>query len=229
MNSRATPRAVVFDLDGLMFNTEELYQDVGAELLRRRGCEFGADLLDAMMGRPNHVALQIMIDWHGLPATVAELTRETDEIFPAILDARLEPMPGLLDLLTALESRDIPKAIATSSRRAFVEDVLARFELTPRFQFLLTSESVTQGKPHPEIYQKAAAALGYAPGEMAVLEDSANGCRAAVTAGARVVAVPGGHSRNHDFDGAEFIAESLRDPRIYALLGFDSAARPRSS
>ena len=95
MSSASTPRAVVFDLDGLMFNTEELYQDVGAELLRRRGCEFGADLLDAMMGRPNHVALQIMIDWHDLSATVDELSRETDEIFPAILDARLRAHAGL--------------------------------------------------------------------------------------------------------------------------------------
>jgi HAD superfamily hydrolase (TIGR01509 family) len=229
MNSPVSPRAVVFDLDGLMFNTEELYQDVGAELLRRRGCEFGADLLDAMMGRPNHVALQIMIDWHDLSATVDELSRETDEIFPAILDARLEPMPGLLDLLAALESHGIPKAIATSSRRSFVEDVLSRFALAPRFQFMLTSESVTHGKPNPEIYQKAAATFGLSTREIAVLEDSANGCKAAVSAGARVVAVPGGHSLNHDFTGAEFVAQSLRDRRIYAMLGLSlPGIRPSS-
>ncbi|MES1213301.1 MAG: HAD family phosphatase [Singulisphaera sp.] len=219
MSSATQPRAVVFDLDGLMFNTEELYQDVGTELLRRRGCDFGADLLDAMMGRPNHVALRIMIDWHDLPATVDELARETDEIFPAILDARLEPMPGLLDLLATLERHGLPKAIATSSRRSFVDDVLGRFDLGPRFDFLLTSESVTEGKPNPEIYQKAAATFGIAPAAMAVLEDSANGCRAAVTAGARVIAVPGGHSLQHDFSGAEFVAQSLADARIYALLG----------
>ncbi|HEY4311483.1 MAG TPA: HAD family phosphatase [Pirellulales bacterium] len=229
MSSSASPRAVVFDLDGLMFNTEELYQDVGAELLRRRGCEFGADLLDAMMGRPNHVALQIMIDWHELSATVDDLSRETDEIFPGILDARLEPMPGLLDLLAALERHGIPKAIATSSRRSFVDDVLSRFALAPRFDFLLTAESVTQGKPHPEIYQKAAARFGVPTSEIGVLEDSANGCRAAVTAGARVVAVPGGHSLNHDFSGAEFVAQSLSDPRIYAMFGLTPPTPGRSS
>ena len=194
MNSAAPPLAVVFDLDGLMFNTEELYQDVGAEMLRRRGHEFGPDLLDAMMGRPNRVALQIMIDWHGLSATVEDLSRETAEIFPPILDTRLEPMPGLLDLLAALERKGTPKAIATSSGRRFVDDVLSRFDLAPRFEFILTAESVTEGKPHPEIYQKAAAGFGLSPQQLAVLEDSANGCRAAVAAGARVVAVPGGHS-----------------------------------
>src|SRR3954451_12159522 len=113
------PTAVVFDLDGLMFNTEELYQEVGAELLRRRGYEFTQELLDQMMGRPSSIALQIMIDAHALKATVGELLAETDEIFPGILKERLAPMPGLIDLLAALEKNNIPKGIATSSRRSF--------------------------------------------------------------------------------------------------------------
>src|ERR687891_246549 len=138
------PRAVVFDLDGLMFNTEELYVEVGTELLRRRGYEFTQELLDQMMGRPSRVALQIMIDTHTLRATVEELLAETDEIFPEILDARLAPMPGLLDLMTALERHAIPKAIATSSRRSFVETVLEKFNFQPRFSPILTSEDITE-------------------------------------------------------------------------------------
>ena len=216
------PHAVVFDLDGLMFNTEELYQEVGAVLLRRRGYEFTQELLDQMMGRPSHVALQIMIDTHTLRATVEELLAETDEIFPEILQARLAPMPGLVELLDALERKVIPKAIATSSRRAFVERVLGHFGYQPRFSPILTSEDITQGKPHPEIYLKAAERLGILPGEMLVLEDSQNGCRSAVAAGAITVAVPGAHSRQHDFTGAALVADSLHDPRIYGLLGLGS-------
>lgn len=212
------PQAVVFDLDGLMFNTEELYQSVGGELLRRRGFEFTTQLLDKMMGRPGRIALQIMIDEHRLTATVDDLTRETDEIFPAILDARLEMMPGLAQLLATLESAGIPKAIATSSRRSFVTDVLRRFELEPRFRFILSAEDVVDGKPHPEIYLKAAARFGVEARRMMVLEDSQNGCRAAVAARAIAVAVPGGHSLTHDFCGAAHIAKSLADPRIYELL-----------
>jgi HAD superfamily hydrolase (TIGR01509 family) len=212
------PRAVVFDLDGLMFNTEELYQEVGTELLRRRGHAFTQDLLDRMMGRPSHVALQIMIDTHTLKATVEELLAETDEIFPGILRERLAPMPGLVELLAVLEQHSIPKAIATSSRRTFVEHVLGVFEYQPRFSPILTSEDITHGKPHPEIYLKAAQRLNVAPGEMMVLEDSQNGCRAAVAAGAITVAVPAAHSQRHDFSGAALVAESLRDPRIYQLL-----------
>jgi HAD superfamily hydrolase (TIGR01509 family) len=212
------PRAVVFDLDGLMFNTEELYQEVGSELLRRRGYEFTQELLDKMMGRPSHIALQMMIDTHALKATVEELLAETDEIFPEILRQRLAPMPGLVELLDALERERIPKAIATSSRRAFVERVLGTFGYQPRFAHILTSEDITHGKPDPEIYLKAAARLGLSPGEILVLEDSQNGCRAAVAAGAVTVAVPGEHSKQHDFSGAALVAETLRDRRIYQLL-----------
>jgi HAD superfamily hydrolase (TIGR01509 family) len=217
------PRAVVFDLDGLMFNTEELYQEVGATLLRRRGYEFTQELLDQMMGRPSHVALQIMIDTHTLKATVEELLAETDEIFPEILRTRLAPMPGLVELLAALEQRAVPKGIATSSRRSFVERVLDTFHYRPRFSPILTSEDIAHGKPHPEIYLKAAARLKISPREMLVLEDSQNGCRAAVAAGAVTVAVPGAHSHRHDFTGAVIVAESLSDRRIYDLLELSSA------
>lgn len=202
-----------------MFNTEELYQEVGAELLRRRGFEFTQELLDQMMGRPSHIALQIMIDTHTLKATVGELLAETDEIFPDILKERLAPMPGLIELLNALEQHAMPKAIATSSRRHFVEDVLGVFNFVPRFSPILTSEDITHGKPHPEIYLKAAERLGLPADQTLVLEDSQNGCRAAVAAGAITVAVPAAHSRNHDFTGATLVADTLADPRIYELLG----------
>src|SRR5262245_6792515 len=216
------PRAVVFDLDGLMFNTEELYQDVGTELLRRRGYVFTQELLDQMMGRPSHIALQIMIDTHTLKATVEELLAETDEIFPEILRTRLAPMPGLIDLLSALEQHSIPKGIATSSRRAFVERVLGTFSYQPRFWPILTAEDIAHGKPDPEIYLKAADRLQIKPTQMLVLEDSQNGCRAAVAAGAVTVAVPGAHSRQHDFQGTALVADTLADRRIYELLQIGS-------
>ncbi|HWB08755.1 MAG TPA: HAD family phosphatase [Pirellulales bacterium] len=212
------PAAAVFDLDGLLFNTEELYQQVGSELLRRRGHEFGAELLHAMMGRPARVSLQMMIDYHALEDTVETLAEETAEIFPAILDERLAFMAGAPELLAALEEAGVPKAVATSSGRRFTRDVLGRFELEPRFEFLLTAEDVVEGKPHPEIYLKAAARFGVQPAKIVVFEDSQNGCRAAVAAGARAIAVPGGHSRSHDFTGAALVAETLADRRIYELL-----------
>lgn len=210
--------AVVFDLDGLLVNTEDLYQHVGTEILRRRGHSFEGDLLDAMMGRPQKVAIQTMIDWHRLPDTIETLAAETKEIFQGLLDARLAPMPGAVSLVEDLVRRGLPRGVATSSGPDFAHDVLGRVGLLDRFGFVLTSADVTHGKPHPEIYETAARRLGVAPDRMLVLEDSATGCAAAVAAGAVAVAVPGGHSRRHEFPGARFIADSLADPRLFTLL-----------
>lgn len=211
-------RAVTFDLDGLILNTELLYERCGAELLRRRGKVFTKELLDRMMGRPGHISLQIMIDEHALPISALDLLAESDEVFKGIMEAELALMPGLLELLDLLEQRGLPKGIATSSRRNHADYALGRFNLLPRFDFILTAEDITHGKPDPEIYLKAAAKHGVDPGEMLVLEDSQNGCRAAVAAGAYAVAVPGPHNAGHNYDGAKFEAVTLADPRIRELL-----------
>lgn len=211
-------RAVVFDLDGLMFNTEDLYDEVGDIILRRRGHRFTPQLKDKMMGRPGKIALQIMIDDHDLEATIVELESECDEIFVDLLPARLAPLTGLLRLLDALEAAEIRKAIATSSRRVFTERVLSQFDFEPRFEFLLTAEDVQQGKPHPEIYQAAARRMDLPADKIMVLEDSQNGCRAAIDAGTFAIAVPSSHSAHHNFDGAAAVVESLESPAIYAAL-----------
>jgi HAD superfamily hydrolase (TIGR01509 family) len=218
MTTPSRIEAVAFDLDGLLVNTEELYQHVGAELLRRRGKSFEPDLLDAMMGRPQQVSLKIMIEWHGLADTAETLAAETHEIFQSLLDTELRTMPGAVDLLDLLDARGITRGVATSSGPDFAHDVLGRMGIRDRFAFVLTSADVTHGKPDPEIYQRAARRLAVDPGVMLVLEDSQAGCRAAVAAGAVAVAVPGGHSRRHDFTGARFVAETLADPRIRSLL-----------
>jgi len=218
MTASSRIAAVAFDLDGLLVNTEELYQHVGTELLRRRGKTFEPDLLDAMMGRPQQVSLSIMIEWHGLADTIETLAAETHAIFQSLLDTELRTMPGAVALLDLLDARGIARGVATSSGPDFAHDVLGRMRIRDRFAFVLTSADVTHGKPHPEIYQTAARRLAVDPGAMLVLEDSQAGCKAAVAAGAVAVAVPGGHSRRHDFSGARFIADSLADPRIEALL-----------
>jgi HAD superfamily hydrolase (TIGR01509 family) len=212
-------RAVTFDLDGLMFNTEEMYQEVDRTILARRGKQSSDEVLDQMMGRQALVALQIMIDWHQLTDTAEELLDESREILSRLWPARLALMPGLMDLLQALEAAGVPKGIATSSDRKTVASMLLRFQLEPRFSFVLTGDSTEQCKPAPDIYLLAAEKHDVQPEEMLVLEDSQLGCRAGVAAGAYTVAVPGGRSHAHDFAGTRLVAQGLADARIYQALG----------
>lgn len=212
-------RAVTFDLDGLMFNTEDIYPMALDRMCQGRGAMYGAELREQMMGRPGKTALQILIDALAWETTIEAIQTETDGHLRELLPIHLATMPGLIDLLLALESQGIPKAIGTSSRRWFVETVLAPFELADRFHAILTAEDVTNGKPEPEIYLKAAERLGVEPHEMAVLEDSTNGCRAALAAGAVAIAVPNDHTRGFTFPDVQLVVESLADPRLYERLG----------
>ena len=212
-------RAVTFDLDGLMFNTEEMYQEVDRTILARHGKQSSDELLDQMMGRKALVALQIMIDWHQLPHTAEELLKESREIMSRLMPARLAPMPGLMNLLDALEAADIPKGIATSSDGKTAASMLLHYQLEPRFSFVLTGDCIEHCKPAPDIYLLAAEKHGVRSEEMLVLEDSHVGSRAAVAAGAYTVAVPCGRSHSHDFAGTRLVAQGLTDERIYQALG----------
>ena len=215
--------AVVFDMDGLMFNTEDVYTAVGTEILRRRGCEFTVELKNRMMGLRPQPTFEAMIRYCNLSDTWQELAAESNRLFIDMLDERLASLPGLLELLAALEQAGIPKAIGTSSSRKLVAACLKPFQMEQRFQFILAAEDITHGKPHPEIYLTAARRFGIPPAEMMVLEDSQNGCIAAASAGAYTVAVPGEHSREHDFTSASLVVGSLADRRLYQALGIAPA------
>ncbi|MDZ7617866.1 MAG: HAD family phosphatase [Patescibacteria group bacterium] len=211
-------RAVVFDMDGLMFNTEEVYTEVGSCLMRRRGHEFTEEIKNLMMGLQAREGFALVIKHLGLNDTVDGIIEESDGEYLALVTDRIRPMPGLLDLLDALERAGTPKAIATSTSLRLASANLTPLGFQSRFAFVLTAEDIQRGKPDPEIYLTAASRLNLPPAEILVLEDSQNGCRAAVAAGAFTVAVPADHSRDHDFAGAAMVIDSLADPRLYAAL-----------
>lgn len=228
MNSPRQIQAVAFDLDGLMFNTEDVFHLTGTELLRRRGKLATPELFHAMMGRRSREAFQVMIDQMALVESIDELSIESEEIFDDFLESHLAPMPGLYELLDTIDAAGVPKAVATSSGRVYLTRMLKRFDLLERFDHLLSGDDVTHGKPHPEIYLSAASQLQVAPSHMLVMEDSENGTKAAVAAGAYVISVPHAHSRHHNFSGARGIAQALNDPLIMDLIHPGSAPADRS-
>ncbi len=211
-------RAVVFDLDGLLVNTEDLYEQAGETVLGRRGKTYDAELREQMMGRPVSDALQIMIDCHSLPETLEELMSECKVVLDELMATSLAPMPGVEMLLDKLAKAGIPIAVATSATPDYAEYVLTKLDLKKRFEFILTSADIQRGKPDPEVYLLAAERLGIEHSQMMVLEDSGNGNRAAVDAGAYAVAVPNRHTIDHKFPPVRLVADSLADPRILAAL-----------
>ncbi len=212
------PAAVALDMDGLLFDTESIYFDVGDTLLRKRGLRFDAALQRRMMGRIGTDATAQMIDHHGLSDTAEALLAESDEIYAGLLPTRLRPMPHLSDWIARIEAAGVPMAVTTSSRRRFTDLILGTVPWAANLQFVLCGDDLTRGKPDPEIYLRAASQFAVDPAEMLVLEDSQHGVAAAVAAGAIAVAVPNVHTAEHDFTGAVLVAESLGDPRLWGML-----------
>jgi HAD superfamily hydrolase (TIGR01509 family) len=211
-------RAVVFDLDGLMFDTEALFYRVAVEMLAARGKHFTQAMMLLVLGRRAAEAIPELKVAAELEESVDELIAETRTRFAALVDTAVHPTPGLFALLAHLGEQRIPLAVATSSRLAYAERLLRAHGLRDRFAFLLTAEDVTRGKPDPEIYRLAASRFALAPQAMLVLEDSPPGVTAAKAAGAFTVGVPHDHSPAAGLQAADLIIPRLDDPALLAIL-----------
>ena len=211
-------RGVAFDMDGLLLNTEDLYEYVGSELMRRRGKAYREEVRRKMIGLPAPKAFGVLIEEEQLTDHWQELQKETDEIFEEILEEQLATMEGVEEILAMVEARGLPRCVATSSTKQFAEAALQRTQILTRMDFVITAEDVPRGKPHPDIYIEAANRMGIHPTEMLVLEDSETGTAAGVAANAIVVSVPNQHTRHGTFQGAHFIAKTLLDPKLRDLL-----------
>lgn len=209
-----TIRAIVFDMDGLMFNTEDLYDLVGQQMLARRGHQFDLELKLRMMGRTASVAFEIMRQTCNLNESIEELKRENDQLFMELLETRLEKLPGLDSLMMWIAERNLPLGLATSSRRFLAEYKLQRFGLRPKFRAIVTGDEVQHGKPDPEIYLAVAKQLNVAPTEMMAFEDSVVGSTAAAAAGAFTIAIPGKHGEQLDYSHVDLITDRLDSPAI---------------
>lgn len=216
--------AVVFDMDGTVFDTERLYFAAEAELLARRGLDCPIDLAQRIMGLPGIPAMELLRRECRLADSAQALFDECQAIFQSRLATDLRLMPGFLSLFERVEHRRLPRAIATSTRRPLTERMLGQFNLADRFHAVLTGDDVTNGKPHPEIFHLACRRLSVAAVNTLVIEDSRNGSLAAKAADCICVAVPHPLSRSADFTHVDYIAGGLDDPQLIALIDGNSAA-----
>ena len=218
MNSTPTIRAVVFDLDGLLFDTEALFFRVASEMLRERGKEFTVDIMRAMIGRQPATSGLAFKTMAGLDDEPEALMAEAKGRFEALLDTAVHPMPGLIALLAHLKKLGLPLGVGTSSGRVYAERLLRNHQIRDRFEVVLCREDVVRHKPDPEIYRTAAERLGASPAETLVLEDTPTGLAAAKAAGTFAVGVPHDFSPADDLAAADLIVASLDDPALKARL-----------
>jgi HAD superfamily hydrolase (TIGR01549 family) len=187
-------RALLFDMDGLMVDSEPLWFRVQRDFVQARGGWWTRAEADQCTGRGLANALRVMAEQ---PGVAIDVERDMRTIVDAFADRveELELKTGCRDLLAFAGERSVPRAVASSSTQRLIDAVLRRFDLHACFDAVVPGEAVVRAKPAPDIFLAAARRLGVAPADCVVLEDSLAGVEAARAAGMRVVAVP---ERNDD-------------------------------
>ena len=181
--------AVVFDLDGVIVDSEHVWDEVRQRLAEERGGRWHDEASRDMMGMSSLEWSRYMHDVIGLPEPPEEINAEVVQRLVAVYREALPLLDGAVEAVEALAGR-WPLGLASSSNRELIDLVLRVSGLERRFAATVSSEEVPRGKPAPDVYLEAARRLEVAAERCAAVEDSENGIRSAKAAGMRVVAIP---------------------------------------
>jgi HAD superfamily hydrolase (TIGR01509 family) len=181
--------AVVFDLDGVILDSEELWDEVREALARERGGRWHEGAQADMMGMSSREWSVYMHERIGLPEPPDEINREVVRRMLERYRQELPLIPGAVEAVQRLAAR-WPLGLASSSNRELIDAALEAAGIARYFRVTVSSEEVERGKPAPDVYLEAARRLGVAPDRCAAIEDSHNGIRSAKAAGMRVIAIP---------------------------------------
>lgn len=214
--------AVIFDLDGVLMDSEWIAFIVWQEVVR----ELGGSLPDAtfvrMTGTSMEESARLVME---ASAVQFEVKPVTDDVWQRIvqrLRTNVTPMVGARELVEQLAARGIPLAIASNSLSWYIDDALHGLKLEQYFPIRVSVDQVAQGKPSPDVYLEAARQIGAAPERCLAVEDSPIGFQAAVSAGMRVIAVPHPLVGRNGYDSALRVYHSLADalPELAELMGW---------
>jgi HAD superfamily hydrolase (TIGR01509 family) len=184
--------AVVFDLDGVLLDSEQVWGEVREQLVRERGGRWHERALREMMGMSSTEWARYMHDQLGVPDPPEEISAEVVRRLEDRYRGELPLIDGALEAVERLAAR-WPLGLASSSNRELIDFVLDLSGLARFFRVTVSSEEVARGKPAPDVYLEAARRLGVSPERCVAIEDSENGIRAGKAAGMRVVAIPNPH------------------------------------
>ncbi|MFM7375783.1 MAG: HAD family hydrolase, partial [Chthoniobacterales bacterium] len=182
-------RAVIFDWDGVVVDSSAHHERSWEVLAAQRGLPLPSDHFKRGFGKKNNVIIPDL-GWATAPEEVDALANEKEEIYRSLVrENGIEPLPGVRELLAALQEAGIPCAIGSSTECANLDCLLDLMDLRKFFRVIVSGEEVVHGKPDPSIFLLAAERLGFAPADCVVIEDALVGIEAAQRAGMTVLAV----------------------------------------
>ncbi len=185
----ACVQAVIFDVDGLMIDSERIFFRLIQQILAERGIAFGNEHFTRMLGLDYPQTADYVIAEAGISDRPEAFNHLYLDRFDAQLETHLDPNPGLIPLVSELRQRRVPLGIASNSPSEYCQRVLKAIGLVGAFQVIAGREQVEQAKPAPDVYLRAARLLGRAPEACLAVEDSPVGVQSALRAGMRVAVI----------------------------------------
>lgn len=205
-------KALIFDMDGLLVDTEPLAYQAMDAFLAKHNVERRQDIHNQMLGRRLPEAIAIVKDGYGLPLPLDDLIADYSIMRRDVLIGNVKPMPGAIEAVQFGHAAGLRIGLASSGLRDQVTLSLNEAGMRGMFEVEVTGDDVTRGKPAPDLFLRAAEWLGIEPANCVVFEDAPAGIAAAVNAGMHAVAVPNLHSREMDFPvKPDAVLNSLHD------------------
>lgn len=184
-------------MNGVIINDEHYHNESWNEFLEKYGFTLTTEEFEAqIMGKRDKDTLQYLFKRSLTPKEISMYCDERDAIVQKLVEGKLQLTAGLREFLESVQQAHIPLAIATSSRKEYVDFIVDTYDIRKYFQFIVTADEVVHGKPDPEIYLKAANLLEIEPSDCLVFEDSASGIKAAKAAEMKVVGITTSLSRD---------------------------------
>lgn len=212
-------KAILFDMDGVLINSEPLWRESKKLLLGRYGLEHLSHLKSGTMGMTNLEAMRKIMEDTGLRGDVAALTDERASIVISLAGQKLELFEGVREKVAEARERGMKTAVATASPKRILDWVLDRFEMQNMFDGYANGDGGIKGKPNPDIFLTAAKAIGVAPENCVVIEDAPHGIEAAKRAGMKCIAVTNSYPKEK-LPEAGLIVSGMKDISIEELLGW---------
>ena len=184
-------QALLFDCDGVIADSEAHWNEIDREHLAAFGVpDYDGRHKEHVIGKSFALSIGFYRDAFGISADPDEMNRHRTQVASRFYAEQIPIYPGTLEVLEKCRAMNLKMALATSSVGALIRPFLVRHNIERFFDFIVTGEQVENGKPHPDIYLKAAAGVGVAPTNCLVIEDALSGLQAGRAAGARTVALP---------------------------------------
>ena len=204
-------KAVIFDLDGVLVDTEAFSGRAGEKVLKEHGIELTPEERRRAFGRPDLDSYSKYIKSRGLDLNPEKLVEEKDRVYSEMIKGRVRPLPGARKILELLKEKGIPFAVASSGTLVKVRASLTETGLLGLINILVSADDISRGKPDPEIFLKAAEKLGMEPEHCLVIEDAEAGIESAKAAGMRCLALKSPNTYGQDFSKADRILDSLSE------------------